>query len=194
MVENSLEGGFGATFNSGWNKGRQRPRQVWTPKKISKAVCNEWLYWITKANSQSPIGANCTPAPVLTVYFLWGGVGGLRGGHELIDWCTMVHFTKGQTLRKHSGVDDDRRGEEGKNKGAESIPLRPTWSPGVLLLLHFQETTLICAKLYKNSSTEPDLHTKNYYRLSKQSFSRGGCILIKTCKKTEFRSLTRYSI
>lgn len=55
----------------------------------------------------------------------------------------MDHFTKGQTIKKHSAVDDDRQGEErgggavreGDGHTAESLPLQPTCSPGVLLLL-----------------------------------------------------------
>lgn len=46
---------------------------------------------------------------------LLSGGGELGGGHELIDQGTMEHFSKGHSLKKQSGVDDDRRGEEERN-------------------------------------------------------------------------------
>lgn len=41
-------------------------------------------------------------------------------------------------MKKHSGVDDGTRGWEGRSKGAERVPLRPTQSPAVLPQLPFR--------------------------------------------------------
>lgn len=144
MVENSLEGGFGATFYSVRHKGRWRHPDE--KKNLNtKAVLYDWLYRIKK-----PL---ITYILVLTVlllqYISWGAQRG-SWAHRLMH-NGPLHERPNHKEALGCGWWQTRRGGE----EAESVPLRPTWSPGVLMLLHFHETTLWqnCTRTTRHSLT-----------------------------------------
>lgn len=56
-------------------------------------------------------------------------------------------------MNKHSGVDDGRRGWEGRSKGAERVPLRPTQSPAVLPQQSFHMRRLLWRSCTGNHDT-----------------------------------------
>lgn len=81
--------------------------------------------------------------------------------------------------------------EERRNKGAESVPLQPTWSPGVLPLLHFH----MRQHFDKTVQEQPDTGWptyKNHYHLSKHCYFQQGWVLIKSCEANELWSLTHW--
>lgn len=95
----------------------------------------------------------------------------------------MDHFTKGQTIKKHSGVSDDRQGglEEGTvgRGGAESFPLRQTFGPRVLLLLHFQTRQHFDKTVQEQLDTDWPTYKNHYY-------------LTLSCKANELWSLAHW--
>lgn len=103
----------------------------------------------------------------------------------------MDHFTKGQTIKKHSGVDDDRQGGKRRRKETDRVPQRPTRSPVVLMLLHFHIRQLFDKTIQEQLDTDWPTY-KNHYYLSKHCYSQLVWILIKSCKANTLWSLAHW--
>lgn len=88
-------------------------------------------------------------------------------------------------------TDEERRGEQRRNKGAESIPQWHTCSPGVVLLLHFHMRQHFDKTVQGQLDTDWPTY-KNHYHLSKHCYSEWGRVLIKSCKANELRSLIHW--
>lgn len=91
----------------------------------------------------------------------------------------MDHFTKGQTIKKHSGVDDDRQGGKRGERRTEIVPQRPTCGPEVFMLLHFHSRQLFDKTVQELDTNWPTY--EEHYHPSKHCYSQYVLILIKSC-------------
>lgn len=164
-----------------WDRQFCTPKTSWWKKKKNlntKAVLNDWLYRIKKPQITDILALTV----LLLQYISWGAQRG-SWAHRLMH-NGPLHQRPNHKEALGCGWWQKRRGGE----EAESVPLRPTWSPGVLMLLHFH------MRQHFNKTVQEQLDTawptyKNHHHLRKRCYSQWGCILIKSCKANELCSL-----